>query len=116
MDDLGYGQAANWLNRERFFQPQPRILPRPGPQRPSPRDISEPPPSNVKRRLPLPDIFYYGDRWQEQESRSRSTHPNDERWPEQEFRSRSTHPNVGGSSLETPEPPPGSDLSNNNNR
>ena len=102
-EDLGYGQAVQWLSREKFFQPPPRILPRPN-TKPrvaetlinNPRDISEPPPSNTKRRLPLPDIFYYGDRWQEQESRSRSNH---------------------ASSLETPEPPPGSSdmMPNNNN-
>lgn len=98
-DELGYGQAVQWLSREKFFQPPPRVLPnRPSQNntRPSPRDISEPPPTGPKRRLPLPDIFYYGDRWQEQETRS----------------SRAPV-----SSLETPEPPPGSsDMSNNNNR
>lgn len=100
-EEVGYGSAVNWLSREKFFQPPPRIMPqRPMMQRPSPRDLSEPPPHPIgtnKRRLPLPDIFYYGERWQEQETRSRST-------------------NQG--SLETPEPPPGTmtDMSNNNNR
>ena len=78
------------------FQPPPRVLPR----RPSPRDISEPPPgSGSKRRLPLPDIFFYGDRWQEQETKSRP------------MPMASTN-----SSLETPEPPPGSsDIGNHQN-
>lgn len=101
LNNLGYGQAAQWLAHEKFFQPPPqpqRLLPRP--QKPNPRDISEPPPTTSKRRLPLPDIFYYGDRWQEQESRSNRGHPR----PPQ------------SSSIETPEPPPGSsDISNNNN-
>lgn len=92
-EDYGYGQAANWLNRERFFQPPPRNFPRPN-NRPNPRDVSEPPPSGHKRRLPLPDIFYYGDRWQNEEMRK----------------------NGPVQSLETPEPPPGSDMTNNNNR
>ena len=101
MDDLGYGQAVQWLSREKFFQPPPRYMPTNKPvQKASPRDISEPPPGTTKKRLPLPDIFYYGDRWQEQETRSRSTHQVS-----------------SGSSLETPEPPPGhsSDMTNNNN-
>ena len=97
-EDVGYGHAVNWLSREKFFQPPPRILPRPA-GKTSPRDVSEPPPATNKKRMPLPDIFYYGDRWQEQETRSRSTHQVS-----------------SGSSLETPEPPPGSsDMTNNNN-
>ena len=93
--DDPYGHATNWLNREMLFQ-APRMLPKAGVTRPSPRDLSEPPPV-AKRRLPLPDIFYYGERWTEQESRS-------------VFHGRNqnmTH--------ETPEPPPGS-LEINNNR
>ena len=80
----------------KYFEPPPRVLPR----RPSPRDISEPPPgSGSKRRLPLPDIFFYGDRWQEQETKTRP------------MPMASTN-----SSLETPEPPPGSsDIGNHQN-
>ena len=117
-EDLGYGQAVQWLSREKFFQerpekpgnfqPPPRMsVPRPTQLqgKTSPRDISEPPPTANKKRLPLPDIFYYGDRWQEQETRNSET------------RSRSTHQVSSGSSLETPEPPPGSSdiIANNNN-
>lgn len=111
-EDLGYGQAVQWLSREKFFQekpgnfqPPPRMsVPKPQ-GKTSPRDISEPPPTANKKRLPLPDIFYYGDRWQEQETRNSET------------RSRSTHQVSSGSSLETPEPPPGSSdiIANNNN-
>ena len=114
-EDLGYGQAVQWLSREKFFQekpgnfqPPPRMsVPKPTQLqgKTSPRDISEPPPTANKKRLPLPDIFYYGDRWQEQETRNSET------------RSRSTHQVSSGSSLETPEPPPGSSdiIANNNN-
>ena len=106
------GSRGNFNNNDdyahapRYFQPPPRVLPRRPDIRPSPRDISEPPPGASKRRLPLPDIFFYGERWQEQENmRSR---------PEQkivyaptkiEQQQQQQHQN---SSLETPEPPPGS--------
>ena len=92
--------AANWLNRERFFQPPPRYQrPERPMQKPMARDISEPPPHTTKKRMPLPDIFYYGDRWQEQETKTRP------------MPMASTN-----SSLETPEPPPGSsDIGNHQN-
>ena len=99
------GEGYNWLNRDLFHNQQmtPRLLPKPGMHRPSPRDISEPPPV-AKRRLPLPDIFYYGERWTEQESRSvfnAGRNDANQNYMQQQ---------------EIPEPPPGSIEINNNNR
>ena len=73
----GYGQAALWLAREKYllqnkksnYNPNYGYLP--GANKPRRRDLSEPPPPPPrvapplpgKRRQPLPDIFYYGNRY-----------------------------------------------------
>ena len=102
--------AANWLNRERFFQPPPRFPERRPMQKPMPRDISEPPPHTTKKRMPLPDIFYYGDRWQEQENREIRRAPGTSTMPREPRENREPRE----FSREMPEPPPGSELVNNN--
>ena len=83
----GYGQAALWLAREKYLL-QHKNLNSPnsnynknygylnGAARPRRRDLSEPPPppppraappppvtTGTRRRQPLPDIFYYGNRY-----------------------------------------------------
>ena len=106
--------VPNWLNRERFFQPPPRIQkPVVHPKIPA-RDISEPPPHSTKKRMPLPDIFYYGDRWQEQENREIRRNPSQVHREPREPR----EPRENQVQREMPEPPPGSDLvaNNTNNR
>ena len=83
----GYGQAALWLAREKYLLQQknlnsPNSIYNPnygflkGAAKPRRRDLSEPPPpppprvappppaaGGNKRRQPLPDIFYYGNRY-----------------------------------------------------
>ena len=115
--------VPNWLSRERFFQPPIR---KPVHPKIPARDISEPPPHTTKKRMPLPDIFYYGDRWQEQENREVRRNPsqlhreNPNRENHQEIRRVSTfrEPQRENLNREMPEPPPGSDLVANiaNNR
>ena len=99
------GSRSNFEEFPKYFQPPPRVLPR----RPSPRDVSEPPPGGPKRRQPLPDIFFYGERWQEQESRTQRPAP--------PMNMSHINNNNNNSSLETPEPPPGSsDIGNTTTR
>ena len=77
----GYGQAALWLAREKHLlqnknsnynkhygflngaagRPRRRDLSEPPP--PPPPRVAPPPPAGGKRRQPLPDIFYYGNRY-----------------------------------------------------
>lgn len=115
--------VPNWLSRERFFQPPPRIPQKPVHPKIPARDISEPPPHTTKKRMPLPDIFYYGDRWQEQENREVRRNPSqlhreNPRENHQEIRRISTFREPHRENLnhqrEMPEPPPGSDLVANN--
>ena len=64
--------------------------------------------------MPLPDIFYYGDRWQEQENREIRRNPSQVHREPREPR----EPRENQVQREMPEPPPGSDLvaNNTNNR